>query len=45
MNSDGRLLLRGGIVLTMDEKLGDHERGDVLIEDGRIVEVLSLIHI
>ncbi|MFI7665701.1 amidohydrolase family protein [Nocardia sp. NPDC049526] len=39
MNSDGRLLLRGGIVLTMDEKLGDHERGDVLIEDGRIVEV------
>ncbi|WP_433760360.1 amidohydrolase family protein [Nocardia sp. CA-135398] len=39
MNSDGRLLLRGGIVLTMDETLGDHERGDVLIEDGKIVEV------
>ncbi|MEV6336153.1 amidohydrolase family protein [Nocardia vinacea] len=39
MNSEGRLLLRGGIVLTMDEELGDHERGDVLIEDGRIVEV------
>ncbi|MEU1998037.1 amidohydrolase family protein [Nocardia gamkensis] len=39
MNPEGRLLLRGGIVLTMDEHLGDHERGDVLIEDGRIVEV------
>ncbi|MEU5761197.1 amidohydrolase family protein [Nocardia sp. NPDC047648] len=39
MNPEGRLLLRGGIVLTMDENLGDHERGDVLIEDGRIVEV------
>ncbi|MEU2122571.1 amidohydrolase family protein [Nocardia niwae] len=39
MNSDARLLLRGGIVLTMDENLGDHERGDVLIEDGRIIEV------
>ncbi|MEU1995565.1 amidohydrolase family protein [Nocardia gamkensis] len=39
MKSDARLLLRGGIVLTMDENLGDHERGDVLIEDGRIIEV------
>ncbi|MEU6189083.1 hypothetical protein [Nocardia sp. NPDC047038] len=34
MNSDG-----GGIVLTMHEELGDYERGDVLIEDGKIAQV------
>ncbi|MBF6221715.1 amidohydrolase family protein [Nocardia abscessus] len=39
MNSEGRLLLRGGIVLTMDEALGDYERADVLIEDGKIAQV------
>src|ERR671937_800413 len=27
-----RLLLRGGVVLTMDPKLGDFEKADVLIE-------------
>ncbi|WP_157514040.1 amidohydrolase family protein [Nocardia concava] len=41
---DGRLLLRGGIVLTMDESLGDFERGDVLLENGRIAEVGQEVH-
>ena len=35
----GRLLIRGGIVLTMDPVLGDLSPGDVLIERDRIVEV------
>lgn len=34
-----RMLLRGGWVLSMDPQIGDLERGDVLIEDDRIVEV------
>jgi cytosine/adenosine deaminase-related metal-dependent hydrolase len=34
-----RLLLRGGIVLTMDSALGDLFRGDLLIEDDTIVAV------
>lgn len=33
------LLVRGGTVLTMDAALGDMERGDVLIEGGRIAAV------
>ncbi|MFI5540958.1 amidohydrolase family protein [Nocardia sp. NPDC051900] len=39
MTTGNRLLLRGGIVLTMDAGLGDYERADVLIEDGRIASV------
>lgn len=35
----GRLLLRGGIVLSMDPTVGDLEVGDVLIEDGEILAV------
>jgi 5-methylthioadenosine/S-adenosylhomocysteine deaminase len=34
-----RLLLKGGIVLTLDRALGDFEKADVLIEDGRIAGV------
>ncbi|CAM3705180.1 amidohydrolase family protein [Smaragdicoccus niigatensis] len=33
------LLLRGGVVLTMDPDIGDLAIGDVLIEDGRIAAV------
>lgn len=33
------LLVRGGNILTMDAALGDMERGDVLIEGGRIAAV------
>jgi cytosine/adenosine deaminase-related metal-dependent hydrolase len=34
-----RFLLRGGIVLTLDESLGDFASADVLIENGKIREV------
>jgi cytosine/adenosine deaminase-related metal-dependent hydrolase len=34
-----RILIRGGHVLTMDDRLGDVPRGDVLIEGDRIVAV------
>lgn len=39
MTSEGRMLLRGGIVLTMDDTVGDHQCADVLIENGEIVRV------
>jgi cytosine/adenosine deaminase-related metal-dependent hydrolase len=35
----GRLLIHGGTVLTCDRGIGDFAPGDVLIEDGRIVQV------
>src|SRR2546421_6267393 len=34
-----RMLIRGGIVLTQDEQLGEIPNGDILIEDDRIVDV------
>jgi cytosine/adenosine deaminase-related metal-dependent hydrolase len=34
-----RTLIRGGIVLTQDPKLGELPNADVLVEDGRIVDV------
>jgi len=34
-----RILLKGGIVLTMDPKLGDFEKADVLIEGKKILAV------
>ena len=34
-----RTVLRGGYVLTLDDRLGELTSGDVLIEDDRIVEV------
>jgi len=34
-----RILLKGGIVLTLDRGMGDFAQGDVLIEDGTIREV------
>jgi cytosine/adenosine deaminase-related metal-dependent hydrolase len=34
-----RLLIKGGIVLTLDRQVGDFARADVLIEDGKIREV------
>ena len=34
-----RLLLKGGIVLTLDPKVGDFARADLLIEDGKIRDV------
>ena len=37
--ASGRLLIKDGHVLTLDPSLGDLERADVLIEDGRIAAV------
>jgi 5-methylthioadenosine/S-adenosylhomocysteine deaminase len=34
-----RILLRGGVVLTLDARVGDFAQADVLIEDGKIREV------
>ena len=34
-----RVLLKGGIVLSMDRQVGDFAPGDVLIEDGKIREI------
>jgi 5-methylthioadenosine/S-adenosylhomocysteine deaminase len=34
-----RLLIKGGVVLTLDRQVGDFSRADVLIEDGKIREV------
>lgn len=33
------LLIKGGCVLTFDEKIGDLDRGDVLVMDGRVAAV------
>jgi len=34
-----RILLKGGIVLTLDRQLGDFAQADVLIEDGKIRDI------
>ena len=34
-----RILIKGGVVLTLDRRLGDFARADILIEDGRIREL------
>src|SRR6185312_2423743 len=33
------ILLKGGVVLTLDRQVGDFARGDVLIEDGKIRDI------
>src|SRR6266545_7177800 len=34
-----RILLKGGIVLTLDRQVGDFAKADILIEDGKIREI------
>src|SRR5215813_4835612 len=34
-----RILLKGGIVLTLDRQIGDFAQADVLIEDGKIRDI------
>ncbi len=41
--SNERKLIRAGCVVTMDERLGVLPRGDILIDDGKIVEVAPRI--
>lgn len=38
-----RILIKGGIVLSMDDAVGNFAVGDVLVEDGKIVEVAARI--
>src|SRR5438132_9615928 len=40
-----RILLKGGVVLTLDRQVGDFAQGDVLIEDGKIREVRPSIEV
>src|SRR5882672_7287389 len=39
MQGQRRILLKGGVVLTLDRGIGDFAQADVLIEDGKIREV------
>jgi 5-methylthioadenosine/S-adenosylhomocysteine deaminase len=39
LQSARRILLKGGIVLTLDRQVGDFAQADVLIEDGKIREI------
>ena len=39
LQSQRRILLKGGVVLTLDRKVGDFANADVLIEDGKIREI------
>src|SRR5262245_32431715 len=40
----GRLVLKGGTVITMDSKVGDFAEADVLIEGTKIVDIRSNIN-
>ena len=39
VQGERRILLKGGVVLTLDRQIGDFARADVLIEDGKIRDV------
>ena len=45
MQGQRRILLRGGVVLTLDRGIGDFAQADVLIENGKIREVRPNISI
>jgi 5-methylthioadenosine/S-adenosylhomocysteine deaminase len=39
LQAQRRILLKGGVVITLDRRIGDFAQADVLIEDGKIREV------
>ena len=39
LQSQRRIVLKGGVVLTLDRQVGDFAQADVLIEDGKIREI------
>ena len=39
LQAQRRILIKGGVVLTLDRRIGDFAQADVLIEDGKIREV------
>jgi cytosine/adenosine deaminase-related metal-dependent hydrolase len=45
VQSQRRILLKGGVILSLDRQVGDFARGDVLIEDGKIREVRPNIEV
>lgn len=45
LQGGGRILIRGGVVISMDAKVGDFATADILIEGGRIREVRPDIHV
>ena len=45
VQGERRILLRGGVVLTLDRQVGDFAQADVLIEGGKIREVRPNIEV
>src|SRR6516164_1306567 len=45
MQGERRILLKGGVVLTLDRQVGDFAQADVLIEGGKIREVRPNIEV
>jgi 5-methylthioadenosine/S-adenosylhomocysteine deaminase len=45
MQARPRILLKGGVVLTLDRQVRDFARADVLIEDGKIAQVRPNIEV
>ena len=45
VQGERRILLKGGVVLTLDRQVGDFAQADVLIEGGRIREVRPNIEV
>ena len=45
LQSQRRIVLKGGIVLTLDRQVGDFAQADLLIEDGKIREVRPNIEV
>src|SRR5579863_6332641 len=39
LQGEHRILIKGGVVLSLDRRVGDFAEADVLIEDGKIREV------
>ena len=39
-----RILIKGGIVLTLDRAVGDFAQADLLIEDGKIRRIEAIFH-
>lgn len=40
-----RTIIRGGTIVTLDPAIGDLERGDILIEEGMIVDIAPHIDV
>jgi len=43
--AQGRLLLKGGTIITLDRSIGDLHSGDILIENGKIADIKPELHV